>query len=139
MTFHVATSKVLKNYCLSYYHVNAVENLVLTQTARFIRSPFLLALVFLTPILFSTGRGYVSSGLTKIAELKNYSTDEKRDIFSTFDADDQNDQGLPIDPFDLMNRLKQAGTMNNATTPSDALDEALKAFDDTEYENVQIK
>jgi len=35
-----------------------------------------------------------------------------------------------------MNRLKQAGAMNNATTPSDALDEALSAFDQSEYENV---
>ena len=77
-----------------------------------------------------------SSRITKLSELKNYSIDEKRDIFSTFDTEDQIDQGLPIDPFDLMNRLKQAGAMNNATTPSDALDEALNAFDQSEYENV---
>ena len=108
----------------------------MTQTARFIRSQFLLALVFFTPILFSTGRVVFYSRLTRISELRNYSTDEKRDIFSTFDEEDQNDQGFPIDPFDLMNRLKQAGTMNNATTPSDALDEALNAFDQSEYENV---
>ena len=46
------------------------------------------------------------------------------------------DQGLPIDPFDLMNRLKQAEAMDDATTPSDALDEALNAFDQSAYENV---
>ena len=40
---------------------------------------------------------------------------------------------MPIDPFDLMNRLKQAESMDNATTPSDALDEALRAFDSSEY------
>ena len=79
----------------------------------------------------------ISSSRTKIiSEVKNYSTDEKRDIFSTFDTEDEIDQGFPIDPFDLMNRLKQAGAMNNATTPSDALDEALNAFDQSEYENV---
>ena len=61
---------------------------------------------------------------------------EKRDIYSTFDTEDQIDQGLPIDPFDLMNRLKQAGAMNEATTPSDALDEALNAFDHSEDEIV---
>ena len=72
----------------------------------------------------------------RISELKNYSTDEKRDIYSTFDTEDQIDQGLPIDPFDLMNRLKQAGAMNNATTPSDALDAALNAFDQSEDENI---
>ena len=59
-----------------------------------------------------------------------------RDSYSTFDTEDQIDQGLPIDPFDLMNRLKQAGAMINATTPSDALDEALNAFDQSAYEKV---
>ena len=53
--------------------------------------------------------------------------------------ENEENQGLPIDPFDLMNRLKQAGAMNNATTPSDALDEALNAFDESKYKNVPIK
>ena len=35
-----------------------------------------------------------------------------------------------------MNRLNQIGEMDNATTPSDALDEALKAFDKSQYENL---
>ena len=82
------------------------------------------------------GQVFSSSRTIRISELKNYSTDEKRDIFNTFDSEDQIDQGLPLDPFDLMNRLKQAGAMDNATTPSDALDEALNAFDQSEYENV---
>jgi len=32
-----------------------------------------------------------------------------------------------------MNRLKQAGALDDATKPSDALDEALNAFDELEY------
>ena len=95
-----------------------------------------MAFAFLTPI-FITGRQIIfTSRIIKISELKNYSTDENRDIYSTFDTEDQIDQGLPIDPFDLMNRLKQAEAMDDATTPSDALDEALNAFDHSEYENV---
>ncbi len=82
------------------------------------------------------GQVFSSSRTIRISELKNYSTYEKRDIFNTFDSEDQIDQGLPLDPFDLMNRLNQAGAMDNATTPSDALDEALNAFDQSEYENV---
>ena len=108
----------------------------MNQTASFIRGQLLLGLVFLTPILFIAGNYVSFSRIIKIAEVKNYSSDEKRDIYSTFDTEDQIDQGLPIDPFDLMNRLKQAGAMNNATTPSDALDEALNAFNQSEYENV---
>jgi hypothetical protein len=108
----------------------------LNQTTRFINGQLLLAFTCLAPILITAGQVFSSSSRTmRISEVKNYSTDNKRDIYSTFDSEDQIDQGLPIDPFDLMNRLKQAGAMNNATTPSDALDEALNAFDQSEYEN----
>ena len=109
------------------------------QTTRFINGNLLLFFAFLLQILITAGQGISSLRITKISEIKNYSTDEKRDIYSTFDAEDQIDQGLPIDPFDLMNRLKQAGVMNNATTPSDALDEALNAFDQSSYENIPNK
>ena len=128
-----------KIYYLSYYHGNPDESLVLNQTARFIHGQLLLAFFFLTPIIITNGRVFSSSGRVKIAEVKNYSINNDRDIYSSFDIEDQKDQGLPIDPIDLMNRLKQAGTMNNATTPSDALDEALNAFDQSEYENVPIE
>ena len=109
------------------------------KTARFINGQLFFGLVCFTPILILVGQVISSSTMTKISEIKNYSTDEKRDIYSTFDTEDQIDQGLPIDPFDLMNRLKQAGAMNNATTPSDALDEALNAFDQSGDENVPIE
>ena len=108
----------------------------MNQNTRFIYGQLLLTFVCLTPILITTGQVISSSRITKISEVKNYSTDEKRDIYSTFDSEDQIDQGLPIDPFDLMNRLKQAGALNDATTPSDALDAALNAFDQSEDENI---
>ena len=113
-------------------YINA-ENLVLNQAAFFMSGKFLLACVACMPIVIATGSDVLNSRLIKISEVKNYSTDKQRDIFNTFDTRDQNDQGLPIDPFDLMNRLKRAGAMNEATTPSDALDEALNAFDESEY------
>ena len=108
----------------------------MNQTARFINGQLLLAFTCLAPILITAGQVFSSSRTIRISEVKNFSTDEKRDIYSTFDTEDQIDQGLPIDPFDLMNRLKQAGMMNNATTPSEALDEALNAFDQSAHENV---
>jgi len=111
----------------------------LIRTVRFFRCQLLLAFIFLTPIFFTSGKVVFDSRLIKISEVKDFSIDETRDIYNTFDTEDQNDQGLPIDPFDLMNRLKQAGAMNNATTPSDALDAALNAFDQSEYKNVPIK
>ncbi len=105
----------------------------MNQTERFIGFQISLACFVFTPILFTTVPEVLFSRFTKIAEVKNYLNDEKRDIFNTFDTEDQNDKGVPIDPFDLMNRLKQSESMDNATTPSDALDEALRAFDSSEY------
>ena len=101
----------------------------------FFNGQFIPFVILLATILITAGQDIFSSRTTKIAEAKKYSTVEKRDIYSSFDSEDQIQQGLPIDPFDLMDRLKQAETMNNATTPSDALDEALNAFDklDVEY------
>ncbi len=111
----------------------------MNQIARFIRLQLFLTIAFCVPIVTPIGKVAILSRSPKTAELKNYSIDKDRDIYSTFDSESQKDQGLPIDPFDLMNRLKQAGAMNNATTPSDALDEALNAFDESAYENVPIK
>ncbi len=108
----------------------------MNQNARFINGQLLLFFICCSTTLITAGQFISSFRIIKISEVKNYSTDEKRDIYSTFDAEDQKNQGLPIDPFDLMNRLKQAGAMNNATSPSDALDEALNAFDQSGYENV---
>ena len=105
----------------------------MNQTRSIIHRQLFLTFVCLTPILITAGQVISSSKITKISEVKNYSIDEKRDIYNTFDTESQIDQGLPIDPFDLMNRLKQAEAMDDATTPSDALDEALKAFDQSQY------
>ena len=108
----------------------------MNQTRSIIQRQLFLTFVCLTPFLITAGQVISSSKITKISEVKNYSIDEKRDIYNTFDTESQIDQGLPIDPFDLMNRLKQAEAMDDATTPSDALDEALKAFDQSQYGNV---
>ena len=108
----------------------------MNQKARFINAQFLLFIVCFTPILTSARQLIFSSRTTIISEAKNYLTDDKRDIYSVFDNEEQIDQGLPMDPFDLMNRLKQSESMNNATTPSDALDEALNAFDQLDVEYV---
>tara|TARA_Y100001968_G_scaffold125051_1_gene114029 strand:- start:24 stop:356 length:333 start_codon:yes stop_codon:yes gene_type:complete len=109
------------------------------QIARFTHGQILAVFACFIPILIMAGQVISFSRVTKISDLKNLSTDEKRDIYNTFDSEDQIDKGLPIDPFDLMNRLKQAEAMENATSASDALDEALNAFDHSAYENVPIE
>tara|TARA_Y100000589_G_scaffold281274_1_gene278112 strand:- start:971 stop:1285 length:315 start_codon:yes stop_codon:yes gene_type:complete len=36
---------------------------------------------------------------------------------------------LPTNPFEIVEMLRKANSMNDATNPSDALDEALKSFE----------
>ena len=116
-----------------------MESLVLNQTGRIFRGQLWMTIFLFFSIVWISSKNVLFYRFTKISEVKNYSVNQKRDIYNTFDSEDKNNQGIPVDPFDLMHRLKQAGAMDNATSPSDALDEALNAFNESEYENVPIK
>ena len=39
---------------------------------------------------------------------------------------------LPSNPFELVEMIRRANSMNDATKPSDAIDDALKSFDNIE-------
>ena len=39
---------------------------------------------------------------------------------------------LPTNPFELMEMIRRQNSMNNATDPSDAIDDALKSFNSLE-------
>ena len=45
---------------------------------------------------------------------------------------DTNSSTLPNNPFELVEMLRRANSMNDATKPSDAIDDALRLFDKTE-------
>ena len=36
---------------------------------------------------------------------------------------------LPTNPFEIVDRLRRANSMNDATKPSEAIDDAIKSFD----------
>ena len=65
-----------------------------------------------------------------VAEFDRF--DKGRDPHSNLK--DSNSESLPADPLRLMNVLRRANAMNDATSPSDALDEAIKAFENQERE-----
>ena len=55
-----------------------------------------------------------------------YQNREEREIYG-----ESNDIGSVLDaanPMDLLNRIRRSTAMDDATPPSDAIDEALKAF-----------
>ena len=61
---------------------------------------------------------------------------KQRDIHNTFSSDEKNGSILDAtNPMDLINRLRQATAMDNATSPSEAIDEALKLLDGQNIEN----
>ena len=47
---------------------------------------------------------------------------------------DESSSGLPTNPFELVEMLRRANSMNDATNPSDAIDDALKMFNERQDE-----
>ena len=45
---------------------------------------------------------------------------------------------LPSNPFELVEMIRRANSMTDATKPADAIDEALKAFDNIEGGNKNL-
>ena len=109
------------------------------QILRFFRFELILTSVFLSFFGLIGGRKIFFSNFGELSELKNYSTDKKVDIHNSFDSDDQKDQAIPMTPMDLMDRLRMSGAMNDATNPSDAINDALSAFKELEFENVPFE
>ena len=80
--------------------------------------------------------GLALAGLTVAVEaaraqspMGGYQTPQEREIYNTVPGN--RDSGSPIEatnPMDLMNRLRQATSMNDATDPADAIDAALKGY-----------
>ncbi len=45
---------------------------------------------------------------------------------------EENSSVIPTNPFELMERIRRYNSMNSATNPSDAIDDALKTFNSLE-------
>ena len=50
---------------------------------------------------------------------------------------DSDSSALPTNPFELVEMIRRQNSMNDATDPSDAIDDALKSFNSLE-ENQEI-
>ena len=56
---------------------------------------------------------------------------EELEIDTTTKTEEDNSL-LPSNPFELVEMIRRQNSMNNATNPSDAIDDALKSFDSLE-------
>ena len=45
---------------------------------------------------------------------------------------DENSSALPTNPFEIVEMIRRQNSMNDATDPSDAIDDALKSFNSLE-------
>ena len=59
------------------------------------------------------------------------------DLFGKLEIDnttktDEDSQVLPTNPFELMEMIRRQNSLNDATNPSDAIDEALDSFNSLE-------
>ena len=59
------------------------------------------------------------------------------DLFGKLQIDnstktDQDSSALPTNPFEIVEMIRRQNRMNNATNPSDAIDDALKTFNSLE-------
>ena len=51
------------------------------------------------------------------------------EINRTINYDDEDNLDFPTNPFEIVDRLRRANSMNDATKPSEAIDDAIKSFD----------
>ena len=51
------------------------------------------------------------------------------EINRTINLEDEDNIDLPTNPFEIVDMLRRANSMNDATSPSDAIDNAIKSFD----------
>ena len=96
----------------------------------FFKHSFRSICVFIFLVLFFT----LKIELLKAEESYLYL--EEMEIDSST-KDDGSSSEIPTNPFEIVEMIRRANSMNNATNPSDALDEALDSFNITE-ENKKI-
>ena len=62
-----------------------------------------------------------------------------QDLFGKLEIDnstktDQDSSDFPTNPFEIVEMIRRQNSMNDATNPSDAIDDALKSFNSLEEE-----
>ncbi len=94
------------------------------QTFFFVRNIF--CVLFLTSIFASLlNQNPLKSNSLLLADLNDINKD--KDIHSSFD--ESNESFFPSNPMELMKILRSFESVNDGTSPSDAIDAAIEAFE----------
>tara|TARA_B100000212_G_scaffold230810_1_gene175441 strand:- start:2900 stop:3211 length:312 start_codon:yes stop_codon:yes gene_type:complete len=84
----------------------------------FISFSYLICL-FLSPIFLLSHELFAQESY-KLNELE---------INRVNDLEEDDNFGFPTNPFEIVDKIRRANGMNDATKPSDAIDDAIKSFD----------
>ena len=76
--------------------------------------------IFFIPLTFLKG-DFLSAG--NLFDELEMDTSTKRD---------ENSSDIPTNPFEIVEMIRRQNSMNDATNPSDAIDDALKSFNSLE-------
>ena len=83
---------------------------------KYFRNPKSIFILFIALVSFSTE--LLNAEESYLVEMK---------IDSSTKIDEKN-TSLPNNPFEIVEMIRRANSMNDATLPSDAIDDALKSF-----------
>lgn len=72
---------------------------------------------------------FINIKSTTLSAEESYLNEIETDSSTKFDT---NSSALPTNPFEIVEMLRRANSMNDATNPSDAIDDALKSFNKVE-------
>ena len=76
--------------------------------------------------------GFFCNGLV-LSSQENYF--EEIELNNSTQDGFESNKSIPTNPFEIVDMLRRANSMNDATNPSDALDEAIKNFDNLKLNN----
>ena len=72
---------------------------------------------------------FINIKSTILSAEESYFNEIEIDSSTKFDT---NSSALPTNPFEIVEMIRKANSMNDATKPSDAIDDALKLFNKIE-------
>ena len=72
---------------------------------------------------------FINIKTTLLSAEESYLNEIEIDSSTKFDT---NNSALPTNPFEIVEMIRRANSMNDATNPSEAIDDALKLFNKIE-------
>ncbi len=76
----------------------------------------------------------------KAQPVTDHQSSQRSEMYNTLPGSDKKDTLInPGNPFDLIHRLNRAKAMEDATSPSDAIDQALRIFEEGDVISPEMK